>query len=236
MDSRTYLRLNELIDIDDNWDGQGADSMSLFSLKKALEFLKDKKSNESLCVFFDYKGFIILEWFTGDLKVELTFNDNSNLYWNSFIGETIPLLDYHLSLLSFENILNIFNGEELEKLILISDIEDELDKKTIDSLISIVIDKDYDCNYLPSYAVDNETFINLTKFLDKFKIKGIYFWSIVDGKIEGHVKSEKYEIEFDFNKDIITIFKYPISDENTLEINVKDLDGIKDIEDLMIKI
>ena len=231
---RNYKRILELIEIEPNWDGQNADSINFESLVKTINFLNSKNViSNNLCIFFDYEGFVILDWENGDIKNELTFRDNSNLYWNSKLDDSIALLDSHLRYLNFESVLNIFTPEEMTKLMLISNIENELTKKTVDSLINIVITQDYECRYAPSYSVDKDAFINLIKFLDKFKIKDIYFWTVATRDIEGHVKSEKYEIEFDFKKDIITIFKYPLSDSNTLDLNIKDLCKFNSIENIL---
>ena len=234
---RNYKRILELIDIEPNWDGKNASSINFESLVKTINFLNSKNViSNNLCIFFDYEGFVILDWKNGDIKNELTFKDNSNLYWNSIIDDSMALLDSHLKYLnfeSFESIMNKFSPEEIDKLMLISNIENELTKNTVDYLINIAITEDYECRYAPSYAVDKIAFINLIKFLEKFKIKDIYLWTVATREIEGHVKSERYEIEFDFKKDLITIFKYPLSDNNILDLNIKDLDKFNNIDDIL---
>jgi hypothetical protein len=177
--------------------------------------------------------FCFFSWMINDLKSELTFKDNSNIYWNSMLNDSIVLHDYHLKLLDFEVVLNIFKQEEINKLMLISNIEIGLTKKTINSLIDVAITQDYECRYAPSYAVDIAVFSNLIKFLDKFKIEDIYFWAVASRELEGHLKSEKYDVEFDIKNEYLTIYKYPLSDSNILDLKINDLVKFRNIEDIL---
>lgn len=231
---RNYKRILYLINIENNWDGQNADSINFESLEKALIFLKSKRviAND-LCIFFDYEGSVILEWNIGDINNTLTFKDNGTFYYNNNIVYDIPLLDYHLTKLSFESVLNIFSDSQLEKLNLIDNIEKSITKRTLNSLINIALSENYFCKYSPEYEVDFDSFKLVIDFLKIIEIKDIYFWVVADGYVEAEWKKDNLESEFDFKKDIVSVYKYPLSDENIRDFKIEDLKKYKEIKDIL---
>jgi hypothetical protein len=68
-------RIQTLLDLPANWDGDGAESLSLSCVIEALEFLFSIMSHDLLApqVVPTSEGGLQLEWHTGGIDIEVTF-------------------------------------------------------------------------------------------------------------------------------------------------------------------